>query len=424
MEPEMSGSLSAQSEAVEVASGPAGPILPDERIAILDILRGWALLGIAIINMGGFKMPWVAYALNDERFPGVLNDLTSFGILTFGMGKFNSTFSFLFGVGLTIQMARAEARGAPFVGFSLRRLAVLLVLGVAHALLIWDGDVLQIYAINGLVLLLIRKWPNWAVLALMLVLLAAPMVREGVRLAEHAPPKHDQAYFQKQMAEELRIYGEGTYAEQVANRAKHVREAFLVDFDFWFHAEMGVTMLLGFLAGRRGVFQDLAAKLPLIRAVFRWCFIPGLVCAAVAAALMAILSGASASTPATLVGSIAYELSRPLLSLGYMAGLTLLSEIPSWRARLAPLGWVGRMPLTNYLMQSVIATTLFYSEGFALFGQVGPAVGLLISLTIFAVQVVYSRWWLARFRFGPLEWAWRAITYGRSPTSFDPQAAT
>jgi uncharacterized protein len=391
------------------------PTRPDERIAILDILRGFALLGIAILNMPGFKAPYASFSLATERFPGAIDGLVSWAIEAFGSGKFNSTFSFLFGVGLTIQMARAEAKGAPFVGLYLRRLAVLFALGMAHAILIWDGDVLQIYAVNGLALLLIRKWPTRWVLALALVLLIAPAVRQATRVYRHVPPRHDQAYFQKEMTKQLHIYGEGTYAEQVGDRLHTLREYYLVDYDLWFHAQMGVTMLLGFLAGRRRVFQDLPAHLPEVRRAFRWCLVPGLACAMLAATVSALQPGRNTPNLGSLVGSTAYEFARPLLALAYMAGLTLLSERPGWCGRLAPLGIVGRMPLTNYLMQSVIATTIFYSHGFRLFGKVGPAVGLLISLAIFAVQVVYSRWWLARFRFGPLEWAWRTVTYGHPP---------
>ena len=397
----------------------AGPIQPSERIAILDILRGWALLGIAIINMGGFKAPWASYSLAKDRFPGAIDGLTSWSIMAFGSGKFNATFSFLFGVGLTIQMARAEGRGAPFVGLYLRRLAVLLVLGLAHALLIWDGDVLQVYAVNGLVLLLIRKWPDRAVLAILVLLLAAPVARDVIKLYQQAPPRHDQAYYAKEVANALRIYGQGTYAEQIRDRAWHLYEAYFVNFDLWFHAQMGVTMLLGFLAGRRRVFQDLPAYLPAIRSEFRWFLGAGVGCAVFAATVYAMNPGESTPTPVTVVGVATYELSRPLLSLAYMTGLILLFQVPAWQSRLAPLGWVGRMPLTNYLMQSVMATTLFYSYGFGLFGKVGPAVGFLISLAIFAVQIVYSRWWMARFQFGPLEWLWRAITYGRSPTAVE-----
>src|SRR5262249_9773424 len=99
----------------------------------------------------------------------------------------------------------------------------------------------------------------------------------------------------------------------------------------------------------------------------------------------------------------------------YVSALALLSRRPGWSAWLAPLATVGRMPLTNYLMQSVICTTIFHSYGLGLFGKVGPAAGLLLALAVFAAQVGYSRWWLGRFRFGPMEWLWRGMTYGRFP---------
>ena len=402
---------------------PIGPVRPEERIPILDILRGFALLGIAILNLGGFKAPGAAWSLQAERFPGALDRVVDWAIEAFGSGKFNATFSFLFGVGLTIQMARAEAKGAPFVGPYLRRLAVLLALGLAHSIFLWDGDVLQIYAVIGLGLLLVRKWPDRWVLAMALVLLVAPIVHKASRINRNEPPRHPQSYHEKEMAEQLRIYGRGSYGEQVRDRLHDLREDYLVDHDFWFHAEMGVTMLLGFLAGRRRVFQDLPEHLPEIRAVWRWCLVPGLACALFAATVDALNPGRSEQTWMTLAGSASYEFARPLLSMAYMAGLVLLADRPGWRARLSPLGAVGRMPLTNYLMQSVLATTLFYSYGLRWFGKVGPAVGLLISLAIFAVQVIYSRWWMVRFRFGPLEWLWRAITYGRWPASGDSRPA-
>ena len=401
----------------------AGPTLPAERIPILDILRGFALLGIAILNMGGFKAPDATWSLKAERFPGALDRIVAWAIEAFGSGKFNATFSFLFGVGLTIQMARAEARGTPFVGLYLRRLAVLLALGLAHSILLWSGDVLQVYAVIGLGLLLIRKVPDRWVVALTLVLLVAPIVHKAARVYRHEPPRRSQAFYEKELAQQLRIYGQGSYKEQVRDRVHELREDYLVDRDFWFHAEMGVTMLLGFLAGRRRVFQDLPEHLPEVRAVWRWCLIPGLACGVLAATVDAFGHGEDGLTPIGLAGAASYEFARPLLSMAYMAGIVLLCERPAWRGRLSPLAPVGRMPLTNYLMQSVLATTIFYSYGLGLFGKVGPALGLLVSLGIFAVQVIYSRWWLARFRFGPLEWLWRAITYGRWPTSGDPRPA-
>ena len=103
----------------------------------------------------------------------------------------------------------------------------------------------------------------------------------------------------------------------------------------------------------------------------------------------------------------------PALALFYMASLTLLAERPVWRGRLAPLANAGRMALTNYLLQSLVCTILFYGYGFGLYGRIGAAGGIVLTAAIFLVQVALSTWWLGRFRFGPMEWLWRTLTYGK-----------
>ena len=393
----------------------SSPVSSGERIPVLDVLRGFALLGIAIINMSGFKTPDHAVAV-EQLFPGFLNHAASWLIDVFGDGKFNSIFSFLFGVGLTIQLERAEARHAPFVELYLRRLAVLMALGLVHCFLIWNGDVLHIYAILGLALLLLRRIPDRFVLALIMVLLLTPMAWSGYRYFNQTPPDLTRTQREEKARQELKIYGHGTYAEMTRNRAEGFREAYTQGWGYLFMAQMGVTLLIGFSAGRHRIFRDLPAHLPLIRRVFFWGLASGLGCALFFATARALRDpNQERTTLLALSGTIAYQLNRPLLSLVYIAGIVLLSQRVGWQSRFEPLAAVGRMPLTNYLMQSVIATTIFYSYGLGYFGQVGPAIGLLISLAIYAVQVIYSGWWMARFQFGPLEWLWRAVTYGYFP---------
>jgi uncharacterized protein len=123
-----------------------------------------------------------------------------------------------------------------------------------------------------------------------------------------------------------------------------------------------------------------------------------------------------------VVRLVLYALNRPILCAFYMGAVVLLAQRPVWRIAMSPLASVGRMALTNYLMQSVIATTIFYGYAGGLFYRIGPAVGILIALAIYAVQVTYSAWWMARFRFGPMEWLWRTLTYGKAPAMLAPAA--
>jgi uncharacterized protein len=176
-----------------------------------------------------------------------------------------------------------------------------------------------------------------------------------------------------------------------------------------------VTILLGFYVGRRRVLEDVAANAAWIRRAMVWCLALGILAAAGFATLAAIHQPVGRPTVPGFFRGVLFNLNRPLLCVAYIGAIVLLFQRERFRRLVQPLVSIGRMPLTSYLMQSVIATTLFYSYGFGLFGKVGPALGLSISVAIFAVQVMYSQWWMARFRFGPLEWLWRGATYGKLP---------
>ena len=170
--------------------------------------------------------------------------------------------------------------------------------------------------------------------------------------------------------------------------------------------------LPGLYAGRRGIFQDIPGHLPLFKKTLWW----GLALGAGSNLIYEIaneVNTADGSTWVVLIADSVRTLGAPALSLSYIAALTLLFQLNTWRVRLRPLAAVGRMALTNYLLQSLSATTLFYGYGFGLFGQVGPALGILITLAIFTPQIPLSVWWMGRFHFGPVEWLWRTLTYLR-----------
>jgi uncharacterized protein len=186
---------------------------------------------------------------------------------------------------------------------------------------------------------------------------------------------------------------------------------------------MGTTLVIGFIAGRRRFFQDIPGHLPIIRKITWWSGGIGLALGtAFATGRLLATSGGDRINALQAVLTVLNTLQRPFLCAFYMGVVVLLAQRPVRRAAMSPLASVGRMPLTNYLMQSVIATTLFYGYAFGLYYRIRPAVGLLIAFTIYAVQVAYSAWWMARFRFGPMEWLWRTLTYGKAPAMLAPAA--
>lgn len=397
------------------------PVLPEERILVLDVLRGFALFGILVMNMPAFNTPWTSWALEPRLFPGLIDRAADFVSSAVFAGKANSIFSFLFGVGMTIQLGRAEARGGRIVPMYLRRLAVLFLIGAAHAILIWNGDVLHIYAVLGLLLLAVRRASDKTIFALIALCLVAPVARNAWGLYYQEPPLHPISYYVSLTHEQMRAYQQGSYAEQVAARLLDYKEWYVdatprLQGGMWTFPVFSVTMLLGFYAGRKRLFENVQANAPAIRRAMIWGFGLG-IAAAVAFAVLRAVRPPPTGQP-TLIGFLIgtlYNVNRPLLCVAYIAAITLLFQRDRARKLLMSLAPVGSMPLTNYLMQSVIATTIYNSYGFGLFGEVGPALGLAITAAIFAIQIVYSRAWLSRFRFGPLEWLWRGAAYGRLP---------
>jgi len=395
------------------------PVASEERLLVLDVLRGFALLGIMIMNMPGFSLPSGVGALEPRLYPGVADRMAELFMNTFFSGKANSIFSFLFGLGLTIQIQRAQARGQTVGRMYARRLLVLFVVGVAHSFLLWNGDVLHHYALLGLLLLPLSRASNRWVFGLMVVCLLFPIARDVYAVVTNEPPVHTLAERAARAYEQLRVFQSGSYGEQLAVRVEENVEFYALSARLggaviWYMM-LTLTMLLGFYAGRQRLLVDVTASSARIRTLMVWCFGLGLGCAATAAAMGWIIGPQQGPTLAGLLRGISYELNRPLLCIAYICAVAMLVHKPRFRGLAEVFAAPGRMPLTNYLMQTVIATTIFYSYGFGRFGQVGPLAGLLLSVSIFAVQVMYSRYWVARFQYGPLEWLWRVSAYGKPP---------
>ncbi len=413
----MSETISAHT----IASPPAiGPVLRQERIEAIDILRGVAILGILIVNlnMRGLSMPEGLPA--HELWPNMVDRTVETLILFFADQQFITLFSFLFGLGLAVQMMRAEAGGARFLPLYLRRLCVLWLIGVAHYLILWDGDILHAYALDGFILLLflrrsLKTLLVWAGLFLCIPLLFSGLTTYYSMTGQETPQVvgwfspvsfSDPAEDQETIEETRRIYSRGTYAEMITSRARDLPEDTLPGSD---DPYILIGFLLGLYAGRRGIFRDVSAHLPFIRRVQRW----GLMIGVAGSAAFAV-GGSFDPSPTSVmqnVGRMCLVFSAPAMSFFYASTIVLLTRDEAWRRRLAPLAAVGRMALSNYLLQSLICTMIFYSYGLALFCKVRPSLGLLLTIIIWLIQIPLSVWWLRRFQFGPIEWLWRSLTY-------------
>ena len=294
-----------------------------------------------------------------------------------------SLFSLLFGIGLAIQFDRLKALGRPLYWLT-RRLAVLLIFGLIHLLLIWNGDILTEYALAGLValpFLLLRP-------AALLLAAFGFVVVYAVGPALYSVPWPDAGALQLHVAAANRVYSTGSFAEIVQFSLRELPLFF--SLHAWVFPRTLALFLFGMFLWRAGILRrahELKDEM-------------------IAAAVVGIAIGAA-------LHSGAYRnLGIVLWALGYGAALVALAQLSITRGLLAAFAPLGRMAFTNYVMQSVIFAFIFFGYGLGQFGRMGATMGLAIGVAIYVAQLALSKWWLRRYRFGPLEWLWRSLMYG------------
>lgn len=372
-----------------------------------------------------FSYPAQQLVLGYDELATGADRLAVWVIDLFADSKFYPIFSFLFGLGLAMQMQRYEERDLSFVPLYLRRMLLLFAIGLIHIVLLWIGDILALYAVLGTVALLLFRRRSQRMLLVVsgIVLAGAALFRGALTISAmlaQSTPQGAAAFVRETAASQAGhrvaaeqanlVYATGTYGEIFAQRIQDL--GFTSGGIIFLAANASAMLLLGLYAGRRGILQDIGAHKSLLYRVLWW----GLGLGIGANLIYLIDDAIAAANEPTWVGALIdalHTIGSPVLALGYIAAMTLLLQERVWRTRLRPLAAVGRMALSNYLLQSLAATTIFYGYGFGLFGQVGPASGLLLALAIFTVQIPLSVWWMGRFRFGPLEWLWRTLTYLR-----------
>lgn len=333
-------------------------------------------------------------------------------------GKFYTLFSLLFGIGFSIIISHAQAKGVAGFRLFYRRMAVLMLIGFVHLMFIWSGDILMLYALMGMALPLFRHASDRSLLRWAAFFLLLPVVVDtfcglsGVSLS--APAVRAQWHYCRMYGITEENFGywlrdAGTYKEvfQFLVQGALVRVQEFVDGNRYFKV-MGL-FIIGFYIGRRKLYADLAAHRQLLHRVSHTGFAIGLPLSVVYA------YSAVNGHPFGLTGhSLLYLVSVYPLGFAYMAGLCLLFLKSKYGALWRWLAAPGRMALTNYIGQSVIGMLLFYGTGFALGASVGLSTTEAIALCVFLFQMLFSRFWLACCQFGPLEWIWRMLNYGKT----------
>jgi uncharacterized protein len=390
---------------------PAPKETTNERQHLVDALRGFALLGILVVNIASFASTYYGLGIPDPLAVSLADRSASFVRAFVFETKFYLLFSFLFGYSFTLQMQAAERDGKPFVPRMVRRLVGLWVIGVLHAVVLYYGDILTTYAVLGAVLLMLRRRGDvFMACAAMALVLIVSLAWAGI----------GHMYSQMDMQMATRAAYADAEAALAAYRAtpalvvvQHLRDLSNV---WWITALVQAPAALamffaGFIAGRRGLLAHVEARRKLLQKVVVWGLAIGLP-GALAYGLPALRLDDAVRE---LMGLAVTLLTAPFLTAAYAAGMLLVFQTGPGSVLAQWLAPAGRMALSNYLLQSLVCAWIFLAYGLRWVGTVGPLATFAIALAIFAVNLVLSRWWMHHFAYGPAEWVLRAFTNLRLP---------
>lgn len=385
---------------------PASPHADDSepaRYAEVDTLRGAALLGVLLVNLlTAFRVPLLQHLVEFHTHPGRLNRAVDLLVGILLEEKAIAIFSLLFGASMAIQCERVKERGKSYVALALRRLAVLLGIGLVHMVFIWNGDILIEYAVAGLITLPVLYLPRRVGLAAATIFLIASALPLPL-------PQPDWVALRGHSAAAVRVYSTGSYA--AIFRFRQLETARLIaPLLLSILPRIVGLLLLGQYAFRRGVLRAPGAHRALLVPIAAIGIPLGLLLnIGEAAAAYARLELGAAAGPVALLSSVAP-------ALGYAATLLLLLQRAPVQRALSGVSALGRTALSSYLSQSVVLGFLFYGYagyGLGLMGRLGAAAAAPLGLVLFGLQVALSARWLRRYRLGPVEWLWRSLAYGR-----------
>ncbi|GAK09470.1 DUF418 domain-containing protein [Geomicrobium sp. JCM 19038] len=387
------------------------PLAPEDRWHSIDIIRGIALLGIFIANISLFQIPHLF--ISDPPLSEGSDQWIQLFIDLFIQNKFFSLFAILFGLGSYIFLSRAQEKGNMYRKLYIRRMLILFFIGLLHLIFIWYGDILHSYAVAGVVLLVFyrRKLKTiivWICLfaSLLFLLVVATLFVPQEKLEAGIEGTRDANAVQVEQA--VSVYHNASYIDWIVYRFSHEVIPVLKSTPFSMLTAL-FMFLLGLSIGKSKLVSHFEEKKSFIKRLWLITFILSLTISGVMFSLYFDMFDLGARSDVYIQMFMMF--SAISHSLFYFSSLLWLLQSSRWQKILKPFQFVGRMALTNYLLQSIIGVGFF--AGFGLFGSLNLRLGLAVVVVVFLIQILVSYYWLKAFHYGPMEWLWRTATYGK-----------
>jgi uncharacterized protein len=384
-----------------------------DRIQVIDVLRGFALLGIVLVHMvEQYYAGPMPESITSQLHPSIADHIAQGFTTTFIMGKFYMIFSFLFGLSFFIQFSKHDGN---FVTRFTWRLTILFIIGMIHHLH-YRGDILTIYAMLGLPLLLLHRLPDKSLLVLSLVLILniPTVIMRTVQLITGVAAPDLFAGDQSEWLAYFNTVKSGAYPDILVANLYSFDDKMLFQVLF---GRLYITLglfLLGVYAGRKKLFERIDQKLISIKKARNFAWLTVLGCIVLTGAifgLTTLMKLKLSQEAGMLIGGFFFDTFNSALAVVYFTVIVLLFQKQKWHERLMVFYGVGRMGLTTYVMQSAIGTFIFFSFGLGLINEIGALMSLLLGIAIFVVQIVFANYWFRYYAYGPLEWLWRSLTY-------------
>lgn len=375
------------------------PTNEQNRIVWIDIIRGFAILGIFVVNIGAISAPYFMYGGAEQAWTAPFERFIQMIIDVFFQGSFYTLFSILFGFSWQLMKDRLVIKDINFTTFLFRRQVILIGIGFIHAFIIWHGDILLSYGLIGLLLLLFIEVKDRTLLIWAVGLLGGSVafITIGLYQVRYLLGGANQAAINQAIENYssnnlFAIWGQNLQDWSYANTG--MTFIFLI-------ATLLPLFLFGMYIARKGWLHEPKKHQDLLWRLLQITFF----------LFIFLKLGPYIFDNPLWLSYVQDNIGGTASAVFYIVLITFITQYARGLKLLQPFKYIGRMALSNYILQSVFCVVLFY--GFGLYDSITPSIAIIIVIVFYALQIIFSKWWLSKYRFGPLEWVWRSLNYGK-----------